>query len=98
MKLFLPSKTLPDVLAIDEFKGNAGKEKYQCILTNTKTGEVLYKLLERYFSYLSKCVVKYTRDERRIVKYFISDMWSCTLIWLLHGFLKRLKLWINTIL
>ena len=26
---FILPKTLPDVLAIDEFKGNAGKEKYQ---------------------------------------------------------------------
>ena len=38
---FIQPKTLSEVLAIDEFKGNTGKEKYQCILTNPQTGEVL---------------------------------------------------------
>ena len=72
---FIQPKTLPDVLAIDEFKGNTDKEKYQCILTNPKTGEVLDILPERYSSYLSKYMRKYTREERKNVKYFISDMW-----------------------
>lgn len=73
---FMQPKTLPKVIAMDEFKGNTGKEKYQCILTNPKTGEVLDILPERYSSYLSKYMRKYTRDERRNVKYFISDMWN----------------------
>ena len=73
---FIQPKTLPEVLAIDEFKGNTGKEKYQCILTNPKTGEVLDILPERYSSYLGKYMRKYTRDERKNVNYFISDMWS----------------------
>lgn len=73
---FIQPKTLPKVLAIDEFKGNTGKEKYQCILTNPKTGEVLDILPERYSSYLGKYMRKYTRDVRRNVKYFISDMWN----------------------
>lgn len=73
---FIQPKTLPEVLAIDEFKGNTGKEKYQCILTNPQTGEVLDILPERYSSYLSKYMRKYTRDERKQVKYFVSDMWN----------------------
>lgn len=73
---FIQPKTLPEVIAIDEFKGNTGKEKYQCILTNPKTGEVLDILPERCSSYLSRYMRKYTRDERKGVKYFISDMWS----------------------
>lgn len=28
--------SLPKVLAIDEFKGNTGNEKYQCILVDPK--------------------------------------------------------------
>ena len=64
------------MLAIDEFKGNTGKENYQCILTNPQTGEVLDILPERYSSYLSKYMRKYTREERKQVKYFISDMWN----------------------
>lgn len=73
---FIQPKTLPSVLAIDEFKGNTGKEKYQCILTNPETGEVLDILPERYSYYLSKYMRKYTREERKKVKYFISDMWN----------------------
>lgn len=76
MVSFIQPKTLPEVLAIDEFKGNTGKEKYQCILTNPKTREVLDILPERYSSYLSKYMRKYTREERKNIKYFISDMWS----------------------
>ncbi|MEG0919521.1 MAG: helix-turn-helix domain-containing protein [Anaerovoracaceae bacterium] len=33
--------TLPKVLSVDEFKGNAGGEKFQCIITNTKKRTVL---------------------------------------------------------
>ena len=73
---FIQPKTLPEVLAIDEFKGNTGKEKYQCILTNPQTGEVLDILPERYSSSLSKYMRKYTRGERKQVKYFVSDMWN----------------------
>jgi transposase len=32
---------LPEVIAIDEFKGNAGGEKYQVVITNPKTRKVL---------------------------------------------------------
>ena len=73
---FIQPKILPEFLAIDEFKGNTGKEKYQCILTNPQTGEVLDILPERYSSYLSKYMRKYTREERKQVKYFVSDMWN----------------------
>lgn len=76
MVSFIQPKTLPEVLAIDEFKGNTGKEKYQCILTNPNTGEVLDILPERKYSYLSKYLRKYSREERKKVKYFISDMWN----------------------
>ena len=70
------NRPLPKRIGIDEFKGNTGKEKYQCILTNPETGEVLDILPERYSSYLGKYMRKYTLEERRSVKYFISDMWS----------------------
>ena len=32
---------LPQVLSIDEFKGNTGKEKYQVIITNPADGTIL---------------------------------------------------------
>ena len=73
---FAQPKNLPKVLAIDEFKGNTGNEKYQCILTNPQTGEVLDILPERYSSYLSEYMRKYTREKRKQVKFFVSDMWK----------------------
>ena len=64
--------TLPEVLAIDEFKGNTGGEKYQCIITDPKTHLVLDILPKRYSSHL----IEYFKPmDKNKVKYFISDMW-----------------------
>ena len=65
-------KSLPEVLSIDEFKGNAGGQKYQCIITDTKKHKVLdilpnrkQEALLRYFSSFST---------RNSVKYVVMDM------------------------
>lgn len=64
--------TLPEVLAIDEFKGNTGSEKFQCIITDPKTHVVLDILPKRYSSHL----IEYFKPmDRSKVKYFVSDMW-----------------------
>lgn len=54
--------TLPSILSIDEFKGNADGEKYQCIITNPKKKAVLDILPDRkqetlcaYFSKFKTC-------------------------------------------
>ena len=66
----------PEVLAIDEFKGNTGDEKYQCISTDPKTGIVLDILPNR----TTECLIKYFKqwdlDKRKAVRYFVSDMWQ----------------------
>lgn len=67
---------LPKVLAIDEFKGNTWGEKYQCILTNPATGEVLDILPKRYEYYLTTYFKRFSYEERKQVKYFVSDMWK----------------------
>ena len=67
---------LPTVLAIDEFKGNTWGEKYQCILTNPNTDEVLDILPNRYAYYLTNYFKQFSDDERKKVKYFVSDMWK----------------------
>ena len=64
---------LPEVLAIDEFKGNAGNEKYQGILTNPSNQRLLDILKTREKSYLVEYVRQYKRDN---VKLFIMDMWE----------------------
>ena len=65
--------TLPEVLAIDEFKGNTGGEKYNCILTDPKSGVVL-DILESRKKYVLTDYFK--SANRQNTKYFVSDMWE----------------------
>jgi transposase len=71
------SMPLPEVLSIDEFKNHTtGPDKYSCILVdpiNKKTIDILPNrktvTLEYYFS-------KIPLEERKKVKFFITDMWA----------------------
>ena len=67
---------MPEVLAIDEFKGNASGEKYQCILTDPKNKMVLDILPTRFENDLISYFRKYGEEQRRNVKFFVSDMWK----------------------
>ena len=69
-------KELPQVLSIDEFKGNTGKEKYQVIITNPADGTVLDILPDRKQSHLISYFKQWEREERNMVKFFVSDMWK----------------------
>jgi transposase len=69
-------KELPNVLSIDEFKGNTGKEKYQVIITNPADGTVLDILPDRKQSHLVSYFSRWDRQERENVKFFVSDMWK----------------------
>ena len=69
-------KTLPKALAIDEFKGNTGHHKYQCILTDPESHKVLDILLDRTQPFLIKYLKQWTPAERENVQFFISDMWQ----------------------
>lgn len=69
-------KNLPDVLAIDEFKGNTGDEKYQAILTDPKTGIVLDILPDRKTGHLISYLKQWDKSEREQVLFFVSDMWK----------------------
>lgn len=65
-------KTLPEAISIDEFRGNTDGNKFQCIITNPKTHEVIdilpKKKAEDLYEYFSKF------DNRRDVKYVVMDM------------------------
>ena len=69
---FPKPKILPLVLSIDEFKGNAGGEKFQGIITDAKNQKVVdilpsrtqYKLIEYLRSF----------KNRKNVRYFIMNM------------------------
>ena len=65
---------LPDVISIDEFKGNAGKEKYQCILTDPAKKEVLDILPKRNAESLCKYFAAFPLHNRRQVSYVVMDM------------------------
>lgn len=69
-------KTMPHVLAIDEFKGNTGRDKYQCILTDPANGVVLDILPSRNSADLIRYLKSYHIQSRNNVKYFVSDMWQ----------------------
>lgn len=70
-----PKAKLQEALSIDEFKGNTDGEKYQCILTDPVNKVVLDILPERYGHYLTKYFKSIPQEERKQVKYFVSDMW-----------------------
>jgi transposase len=66
-------KQLPEVLSIDEFKGNTGGDKYQCILTDPVHHRVLDILPVRYNHYLSTYFKQFDRSH---TTHFVSDMWT----------------------
>lgn len=74
--LSFKNKHLPRVLSIDEFKGNTGSEKYQVILTNPETHEVIDILPKRTKYYLSTYFKQYSKEERSKVEYFVCDMYK----------------------
>ena len=63
---------LPSVLSIDEFKGNAGSEKFQAILTDPAHHKVLDILPSRTQTEISSYLRSFSN--RKQVKYFIMDM------------------------
>jgi len=67
------NNTLPEVLSIDEFKGNSGGAKYHCILVDPKSKRVLDILKDRKIYVLTSYFKQF--KDRSNVKYFITDMW-----------------------
>lgn len=64
---------LPEVLSIDEFKGNTNREKYQCIITDPVNRRIIDILPCRYKYNL---IEYFKRFERTQTTHFISDMWG----------------------
>ena len=69
---FTKPTLLPTVLSIDEFKGNAGGQKFQAILTNPQTHQVLDILPSRAQYQLQEYLRSF--PNRKEVKYFVMDM------------------------
>lgn len=64
---------LPEVVSIDEFKGNTDTERYQCILTDPVHHRILDILPTRYSHQLTEY---FSQLDRSQTKHFVSDMWS----------------------
>ncbi|ADL43326.1 transposase IS204/IS1001/IS1096/IS1165 family protein [Caldicellulosiruptor obsidiansis OB47] len=62
-----------EAICIDEFKGNAGGAKYQCIVVDPVKKQIVEILKDRRQDVLIEYFKK-LRDRER-VKYFICDMW-----------------------
>ena len=69
---FPKPKTLPQVLSIDEFRGNAGGEKFQVILTDAHNHKLLDILPSRKSTDLSLYLQSY--PNRKEVRYVVIDM------------------------
>lgn len=65
-------KELPEILSIDEFKGNAGGEKYQTILTDIKSKRILDVLPDRRNKTLINYFLRF--KNRKNVKVVVMDM------------------------
>ena len=63
---------LPEVLSIDEFRGNAGGEKFQCILTAPTKKRILDVLPDCKESHIYDYLQPF--PNRNEVRYFVSDM------------------------
>jgi len=68
--------SLPEVLCIDEFKGNAETGKYQCILVDGQINKIIDILPDRTHSHLVDYFKAIPHKERYNVKFFVCDMWQ----------------------
>lgn len=67
-------KTLPTVIGIDEFKGNAEGYQYQVNLTNPDTHEILDILPKRDTQALIHYFASFKHKDRLQVKFIVMDM------------------------
>ncbi len=67
---------LSQSISIDEFKGNSGGEKFQCILVDPLKHSVLDILPSRSQTYLTSYFRDIPKRERHRVKFFVCDMWQ----------------------
>ena len=63
---------LPEVVSLDEFKGNSGGQKYNCIVADPSNRTVIDILPNRYENDLIKYFSQFPNKKQ--VKYFVCDM------------------------
>ena len=65
-------RQLPEVVSLDEFKGNSGGQKYNSIVADPQNHKVIDILPNRYENDLIKYFSQF--ESRKNVKYFVCDM------------------------
>ena len=65
-------KELPEVVSLDEFKGNSGGQKYNSIVANPQNHKIIDVLPNRYENDLVRYFSQF--ESRKNVKYFVCDM------------------------
>lgn len=73
-KVVYPKPQLTSVLAIDEFRGNAGGHKFQCILSDPESKKLLDILPTRKTEDLYAYFSSYSMDDRLKVRYVVMDL------------------------
>ena len=67
---------LPEVLCIDEFRGNAGNYNYQVSLIDGKLGKPIDIIECRHKHYLFSYFNRFSKAQREKVKYVVMDLWQ----------------------
>jgi transposase len=74
--LAVSARHLPEVLCIDEFKGNTGYYKYQVSLLDGNSRKPIDIIECRYKCHLFDYFNKFSLEERKKVKYVVIDLWK----------------------
>lgn len=74
--LAVSARNLPEVLCIDEFKGNTGHYKYQVSLMDGKTRKPIDMIECRYKTHLFDYFNQFSLEQRKKVKYVVIDLWK----------------------
>ena len=74
--LAISARHLPEVLCIDEFKGNTGYYKYQVSLMDGKARKPIDIIECRYKSHLFDYFNRFSLEQRKKVKYVVIDLWK----------------------
>lgn len=65
---------LPEILSLDEFRGNAHGQRYQVALNNPETHEILDILPKRTVEEMLRYFSQFPRKERMKVKFVVMDL------------------------
>ena len=67
---------LPEVISLDEFKGNSGKYKYQVALLDGETHKIVDIIECRHKHFLCNYFKKFPKEQLDNVKYLVTDLWE----------------------